>query len=209
MPTRLSKRALDVRTVAALINWPVEGWPGHCYQVASQVFRSELLPARSQLSYGIWHGPIAEGNIFTGRPFSNHGWIDLPDGRVYDPTRWVFESAAPYIYVGRSDHYDFGGNALRQALFRQGLKPPVAKPDDPRKPLKVAHDLRKVLNDVLQLPASHPASYTVDQVHWLAHIDPVQVAHLKAGARRLYQAIVDAGHGALIPMDNRNRFLGD
>lgn len=46
--------------------------------------------------------------------FIPHGWVLMPDGRIFDPTRWTFEAKSPYLYVGPDrDEYDKGSNQLR------------------------------------------------------------------------------------------------
>lgn len=39
--------------------------------------------------------------------FCRHGWVELEDGCVLDPTRWVFEHVEPYIYVGDPSDFEF------------------------------------------------------------------------------------------------------
>ena len=59
---------------------------------------------------GVWTGPIRKtwGSPWSWRKMNGvpvHTWIETSDGRVVDPTRWVFEFAWPYVYVGINDHY--------------------------------------------------------------------------------------------------------
>lgn len=35
-----------------------------------------------------------------------HTWVEMPDGSIIDPTRWVFEGSWPYTYRGVADFYD-------------------------------------------------------------------------------------------------------
>lgn len=64
--------------------------------------------------YGFFWGKVAEGSPFDHTsPLHRHGWVELPDGRIWDPTRWVFEDVDPYIYIGDSDDYDPGMRKVR------------------------------------------------------------------------------------------------
>lgn len=96
---------------------PPKKWEGHCSEVAKAVV--DFLPAgEASMVRGLWVGPVAEGTMFSGRPVSGHSWVKISDGRVVDPTRWVFEGQAPYVYVGPQDeHYDENGSSLREALM--------------------------------------------------------------------------------------------
>jgi hypothetical protein len=80
---------------------PPKGWKGHCYSVACTLNRELGLGWREV--YGHYLGRVHPKSYFGKRarilPFQNHGWLELPDGRVFDPTRWVFENAPPYLYV--------------------------------------------------------------------------------------------------------------
>lgn len=79
---------------------------------------------QGEVRYGNWMGPIhPDCPEFGGRPFAHHGWVEKADGSIVDPTRWVFEHVKPYIYEGPNDHYDAGGNEIREA--RIGSRPPA------------------------------------------------------------------------------------
>src|SRR5882724_4701686 len=110
----------QIDEVARRINWPVKGWPTNCFTVAVAIYDAKLVPRDSRCRYGVWWGPILSKNHFKHRPFTHHGWIELPDKRIYDPTRFVFEDAVPYIYVGTDakNFYDIAGQRLN-ARFLQ------------------------------------------------------------------------------------------
>ena len=97
--TRISD--LSVSAVEAAIGIPAEKWKGRCYAIACAIVEFNLVEGTAV--YGHWTGPIAATSLFANRRdlgFCHHGWIILKDGRVLDPTRWVFESVDPYIFVG-------------------------------------------------------------------------------------------------------------
>jgi len=71
--------------------------------VGRALLRDRIQDRRGRARHGHWTGDVAYGSHFDRRaqlPFIAHGWIQLDDGRVLDPTRWVFENVAPYLYVG-------------------------------------------------------------------------------------------------------------
>src|SRR3990167_10839307 len=81
-------------------------WRGRCYAAVLQLQHRGLGTAR----YGLWWGPVCPEArmLFTvtsvgNCTFSPHGWLDLEDGRVCDPTRWAFGGADPYLYIGAND----------------------------------------------------------------------------------------------------------
>lgn len=83
------------------LDWSTEKWRGQCYGVALALIESKLVSGRAV--YGHYYGPISP----TSKPFgsragtsfpAHHGWIVTEDGHIIDPTRWVFEDRAPYIY---------------------------------------------------------------------------------------------------------------
>ncbi|MCP4427241.1 MAG: hypothetical protein GY803_22360 [Chloroflexi bacterium] len=106
--------SLDVGVVSAVIGLAPSKWAGQSYATAVALVRHGLI--KGTVRYGYWLGPVAPESPFFGRPIISHGWVDLGDDHVCDPTRWVFEAVDPYIYEGPNDHYDFGGNYLRALI---------------------------------------------------------------------------------------------
>jgi len=99
-PGKISIR--DVEKVAG----PVEDWPGNCYAIACAIVKAGLVDGEAV--YGHWTGDVHPKSMFYSRSgFCHHGWIRLPDGCVLDATRWVFENAKPYIYVGDPEDFTF------------------------------------------------------------------------------------------------------
>jgi hypothetical protein len=91
----------------------VDNWKNHCYEIACAVVESGLVDGRA--CYGMFLGNVAEDSGWDQeRAMHRHGWIELEDGRIFDPTRWCFESAKPYIWLGENcGDYDEGANVLR------------------------------------------------------------------------------------------------
>jgi hypothetical protein len=100
-PGGLIERAdlnLDPEMLARAINVDLAHWPGNCHGIATLIREADLVPGKAE--YGWYFGPVNEGSHFYGGSYPyRHGWIKLHDGRIYDPTRWVFENVDPYIYV--------------------------------------------------------------------------------------------------------------
>lgn len=197
----------DVNVIARRIGIPTVRWPMNCYGIAQACLKAGVVKGR--LCYGVWLGPIAKKSPFKG-PLARHGWVELRGGRIWDPTRWVFEARRPYIYVGPSDHYDFGANILR-SVMRTG--PPA--PGTPTLELKMPAPAMLLVGPLLGL---QPEDVEIDgrqqtyvrvnhaQAHYLATA-PLQ--DLAEHAKPIYRALVRAGCDALIPIDNSRRVLGD
>lgn len=108
--------------LADAIGVPLADWPGNCYVISRAVLDRALVSGVAR--GGQWVGRIAPGSYFHhkltdgGRRLAvmprgiRHGWVELDDGRVLDPTRWVFEGASPYVYVGPNrGEYELEGEA--------------------------------------------------------------------------------------------------
>ncbi len=85
-----------------------EKWGGRCFEVASRIVEAGLVDGVAV--YGHWVGDVHPESMFARKsvrlPFVQHGWVQLADGRVLDPTRWEFEHVAPYLFVGEEpDHW--------------------------------------------------------------------------------------------------------
>jgi hypothetical protein len=193
--------------VAKKIGIPLNEWAGNCYGIVTAMIEQGIMEGESV--YGHYHGPIDSESLFKNRIWTQHGWIIQKDGTIVDPTRWVFENGAPYIYRNgpgeKNDReYDRGGNRIRNEFrrpmpqFSKKLKPlPKSKKlkfDTPETEAWV----RNVLDE--------PPSWTYEQLHWLATMDPKD---LGPSAEPVYSALVGAGLGALIPIDNRRMILGE
>jgi len=193
----------NVHTLAERIGIPIEQWPGACYGIAGavqEVFGGEL-------RYGHWLGPVSDGcpveGFKSGAPFQRHGWLELDDGSIVDPTRWVFEGVEPYVYEGPNDYYDAGGNQFREAM----LGPcPDYDPNEERTTLAVwkfdANAHRFVMQEIFE----GAPGITAPMAYWLANL-PLQ--RLGPHARPVYLALVDCGLRARIPIDNYMLVMGE
>ena len=201
LPTLLDvEAALDERAAA---------WAGRCYEIASECVRLKIVPGVAV--YGHFLGKVAPESHFGDRshhPFQQHGWVQMPDGRIWDPTRWSFEGVEPYIYVGENKgEYDEGGNALRQATHKP--PPPFnrhGKTYDlaPRiLPADAWNRVEELLgNSYDEAEVEEVGKVSDDQLFWLANL-PYDAFGKHAEA--IYKAIEAVGMAGFIPIDNRRR----
>jgi len=89
------------------IGEPASAWVARCFEISHKIVEAGLVSRKRGLGgeavYGHWVGPISPRSHFADRRnlgFVQHGWIHVEaHGMVIDPTRWVFEAKAPYIYA--------------------------------------------------------------------------------------------------------------
>ena len=194
----------DVKKIAKAIKFPLKSWAGHCHEVASMIYKAKLVPDDSRVEYGIWHGPISPNSkLFAGRAVTHHGWIQLKNGEIYDPTRYAFENKAPYIWVGRDVQcfYDFGGNRLRERLMDCSKAPAF----DAKKKMTIVPTKYRALFG-RKLSNSDPVFATMEQLGWMGSL-PLHL--LGEDALKVYTALKDMDLDNLIPIDNRRKILGD
>lgn len=199
---------IPVADAEAAIGIPAKRWPGRCYGIAYALNHAGLVPG-GRTVYGHYYGPVAPSSIFArshgAMGWCSHGWVEAPGGVIVDPTRWVFLDVAPYIAcLSRAiaaSEYDEGGNRLRHAM----LRPPPA-----HDPTESWDDLLGCLDDDAQYHVAGLLGTTgmvsFSQMMWLANA-PLDL--LGDHAHEVYTAIVALGQGALLPLDNRRRVLGD
>ncbi len=193
----MRKLAVNPDAVAAKIKLPLHRWPGRCHEIAILIVQAKLV--RGRAVYGHYHGEIHPDSIFGGRPFTHHGWITRRT-TIVDPTRWVFECADPYIYVGPKDDpdYDPGGNRVRKMF----LKPPPAfnpKQNCFRVPQGLLAFTAMMLGD-------HRKELSAEQVMWLANL-PLDMLSDMAEPVFLWIAD-DIKIPGFIPYDNRMTIIG-
>lgn len=198
-------KRLDVNSVSETIGMPIENWRGKCHEVAGLLLKHRVV--RGKLRYGHWTGPVVEGSKFDYYPngLVRHGWIELADGTIVDPTRFDFEQKPPYIYVGENDYYDAGGNLERLAKITPAPKFDPANKllvlqilDNPTASFLISNLQRPIRNRQLVI--------TILQAFWLANL-PLQV--LGKNAKTIYTSLIDAGQEGLIPIDNKQMILGE
>ena len=188
-----------IKEIERRIKWPAARWAGNCYGVAVTIFKAKLVPAKSHVRYGVWHGPIDAGSQFAGRAFTHHGWIELPDGRIYDPTRFVFEGKPPYIWIGSNDQnfYDLAGQRLNKMLSSEC---PVAR----EKPVKLTDPQREILGQFL--PSICERDPDFGQLMWLGNLPPDE---MNGQAKSVYTVFEKLNLQALIPLYFRRYVLED
>lgn len=194
-------KTFNPEAIAEVIGVPVKDWPGRCHEIAGKIVASGLIEGRTQ--YGFFHGFVSPlCTPFNHRaPFQRHGWIRTTDDQIVDPTRWVFEAADPYIYVGPagSEEYDLGMSSIRRQLRGE---PPQFDPKDEPFELRMkaqtviaVHRMmleRSVVVDDLTLRLSRSQGF------WLAN-DPDMF--VEPHAKDVYNALDRVGHLAWVPID--------
>lgn len=199
----MPRMKIDIEDVAELIGVPIDDWAGRCHEIASKLLKCNII--KGELCYGVWAGSIHPDSHFAGRKITHHGWIECSNGEVVDPTRWVFECAEPYIYVGpRGKEYDFGGNDLRAEMCQNKTLPPPPGRGDKSWPLiDLTPDAVLSIRSILQHTGDNIG---VQQLFYLANCHP---SVLGESIVPIYEWIIGLGHSGLIPIDNRRRYCPD
>lgn len=180
----------------------IRKWRGQCHYAATMLVQFGIV--QGHVRYGNWMGPIhPDCPEFGGRTFTHHGWIELEDGSIVDPTRWVFEHVEPYVYEGPNDHYDAGGNVVREAI--QGRTPPTFNPSKQTYLLSVPLELLDFFYE--QCDDDGMVVLDIDQLFWVANLSP-RVLGGNAGAAILYRELDRLEMGMLVPIDNWRMVMG-
>lgn len=191
---------------------PASEWVTRCHEIACLLIDKLKLPGQSQ--YGFYYGPIVEGSVFYPRPLARHGWVLLNDKRIFDPTRWCFDSPkTPYIFClhpewCEREEYDFGMNRYREA----NLRPPPGTEIDPTDRIVLSMEttardfVRDLFNEILlqeefASTGDNVIALTKAQVFWLSNYPYHRFGEL---AETVYRAIEAADLAEFIPIDNRN-----
>lgn len=182
----------EASKVAELIGQPLADWPGNCMAVAAACYTKGLVPKRSRVCYGLYYGEIHPKSRFAGRGLCHHAWIELPDGRIYDPTQWPFTCADPHIWIGHGRHpfYDLGGS--RQWKH---VPPPSAK-----LPSTFKLSASKVSRLRRWFPVLQPDGPDQGQWYWLAHRHPDVLGE---DTKWIYRELAKHELSALVPIDFR------
>lgn len=199
-------KKLTMAQAAKLVGAPPSQWHGRCSTVAAK-----LAPYFDGVTvHGHWLG---EKKGFWAKrgdtPFAQHDWIVVPreGGRytrdtetIVDPTRWSFEDAKPYIWIGKNDGmYDEGGNQWRRTM--------LSDPDGggPDVTLKFTSDLvyeriNDLLNDSLMIFDRGSPTLPQSMVMYIANLPPNELGWFIVA--EIYEALDKAGYRASIPLDN-------
>lgn len=192
-------KRFDIDPISKKIGVSVLDWPGNCYGISSLCVKHKIVPVGSKLRYGHWTGPIHQRSRFyrkNGLGFVQHGWVELPDKTIFDPTRYVFEYKPPYIYEGPNDFYDVGGNLFRK---ENTTPPPPFNAIASRTVLIRTDPETSAFIKALLLDLRTNDNYTIEQIYWLANLVPDATAPFTA---KIYTALKQADMAAFIPLDN-------
>lgn len=188
-------------------------WSGRCYEIAFKILELSFVkgssiegrfPDGTRCVYGHFTGERNAAGAFPYDdrvPFARHGWLKLPGGKVWDPTRWAFTTHEPVVWIGPDTDYDEGGNDYRMATL--GDPPPFTAGD---------HELElKGLSDTAiawlkNLFGNDPPTVISNhQVFYLGNLPPDRIIE----TRSVYEALNEAGRGAVIPIDNERMVLAE
>jgi len=194
----------------SIMGKPIEEWAGQCHAAAT-VVQEAMGAENASVRRGYYIGEIAKGAYFDGRP-SQHSWVELRDGTIVDPTRFAFTNEPVWpLWTGDDTDYDVGGCKRT---------PPRGAPPDcygsERDPVELELGDTQYLVDLMGLPSEcygeDWVTLTVEQIGWLANL-PIRTRREEQGtlssffAAEIYEAIIEAGYGALIPIDRRDWIL--
>lgn len=189
-------KELPTTEAEKLVKLPVAKWAGQCYAIAAGLLKKGFPPAKNaKLKYGHWLGPIHPKSMFHGSTICQHGWIEVTkdsETLIIDPTRWVFENRAPYIYEGPNDFYDDGGQELQAKRLGNSPEPEGELEFFPPQHPEVCTILTRENLDP-QKPLAK------NQVFHLANLPPKFFP--KEGIKELYAWIESLGMASFIPID--------
>lgn len=188
---------LTIQKIEKVLGIKAERWKGKCHLIATQLVEKGLIKGRAV--YGHWLGPISRKSFFKTRrslPFIHHGWIVTKDGKIIDPTRWVFEAVKPYIYFGKNDYYDEGGDKFRKAMER-----PCPAYNKKSKHLSFFIKDTEASNYVLEILDTTADKVTLDHAAWLGNLSIITLGKF---AKDVYQWLNSIGLKAIVPIDNWN-----
>lgn len=206
-----------IAIIAEAIDVPVENWKGRCHEICTAIIDVKLIDGRAQ--YGLYLGPIHPDGYFGDRKICRHGWIMHENDSIVDPTRWVFENTDPYVFYCPPFAPAYAEYDLAGARFEHGDDP--IPPDDMDAQQfdfsGISQELTEFLHVIFDFGNMVPSRLTVAaqldwlpkltmaRMYWLAHRP---VADLGQFAKPIYERIIELGHAALLPIDNRIEVLG-
>lgn len=203
---------LDVAVWVATIGEPAEAWKLRCFEIALAGASATLVPGKAV--YGKFLAQAhPESPLY--RPGQDkvgyrHGWvIDRDTGIIYDPTRWVFENAPPYIFKGAASahpEYDEGSNTFNR-MFRQPCPPmsgPMYKGHRASWGQAFRPDLPPSLIRHLQTLIGDDRGFNRARVHWLANHAPEELGD---ACKVFYEYLAKTGMRTAVPYDNWMRVM--
>lgn len=205
MTTDIPQFPLDPAEIAALIDIPLDQWPGDCHGIADAI-RQRIPVAGMRLARGHWNGPVSRRSVYRSG-LQQHTWLKLADGRILDPTRWAIVSPdRPFVYLGACDHYDEGARELTSRI------PPPFPGSGPDGQALAVERLSDSKRSVLaaHLGMSHAAAWDENGKRRLAsnlrhavHEDTSRLPNAEA----LYAFLQDHGLRSMIPIDSWMRVM--
>lgn len=181
----------DLDSVCDKMNFPVSQWAGQCYAVSVALLDFGIIKGYAR--YGSYTGYIDPESMFYGDchndGVSRHGWIELEDGTIVDPTRWVFEHKDPYIYVGKNDCYE-PDPATCYDEYRQHEKPPAYKESSKNITMSLSDGAREMMHRVLR-EKREGVSFTPDQLMWCCKANPLEYGVYRG---EIYHALKAVGY---------------
>lgn len=219
------------RQAAHAIGISVDHWAGQCHGISSVLVDKGLVPGVVRRGYYL--GDCAPNAYFKSN-FAQHSWIELPGGRVCDPTAHAFQlanSGTPDFRTPQPDEllpvyektmsdvlYDIGG--CRMFAKSAGDPPSPGTVYEEEAPIMLETGAFQYIADLLGADSgfvypSEPTALEVSypQAMWLANLPILD----KEGPRNLsrffaaevYEALCKAGHRAMIPIDRLDWILPD
>jgi|GEM_PF-2949775 len=190
---------MDINKVAEEIGIPVEDWVAQCYGIACECVKAGVVDGHPV--YGHFLGYIEDGSPWDERCGNKtlvvHGWVLMPDGTIFDPTRWQFEANGPYIYVGDDADYDEGGNRFREQMHIVKPLPSYSK-DEMHKEVDFGNATEFV--EGVLCHSGPTGQHSMSQLFYIANM-PYNALGEWAGD--VYVALYESNLGALIPIDNQ------
>jgi len=149
----------------------------------------------------MYTGDVLKGNQFSGKPLIRHGWLELEEGIVIDPTYWVFVNEEPGLRVCGVEEYDMAARRLRSVVLKDHGAPEFKDEDGVvRWPINDP-DVTRAVHDLLgQQSRVDEGLITKNQARWLGNRP---LSDLKTNAAPIYRALDLLGSRAFIPLDNR------
>jgi hypothetical protein len=197
----------NVQWVARRIGIPLDEWPDREDMVAYQVSHVFEIGSYADGHYlGLVDPDAPRFGVNSKLPMQGHSWIELPDGTIVDPTRWVFENVEPYVaLIAPTDarHHDYDVTCARwvEGIYRRRPEPSDERqvglllPFNPRADICLLLDLKLEGAEYPEcvLRVSH------EQAVWLAELPPNVLDPLVV--EQLYGALMAAGMRDAIPLE--------
>ena len=202
-----------INVIATFIDIPkLENWKGNCYRIALKIVNEKIINDECRAIYGHYIGYISSKSYFKKRinmPFIRHGWIELSNEDIVDPTRWVFEAIEPYIAIIDKDddvaiEYDEGGNVWRQGVEK--LSPQFNNKEKFFPVVLKNEDCKEYLLDLLKDERGDPIEeVSFNQMLWVANLS---LFTLGIYAKDIFIWLRNMGLNSLIPIDNQIKIFG-